>query len=290
MLNQGTPLILDSPVSASLAVRLRRELSGALTSPEKWLYARGVLPVNRLSLPDFLGIGAQKAGTTWLYQNLLRHPDLYLPPTKEAHYFDRKFHRPLSFYAARFTGAGGRIKGEITPGYSLLPLERIRFIRRVMPEVRLIYLLRNPIERAWSQAQMEVVRPALEEGRPVEHDAVVRNLVSQRNRARGAYLANLDRWLTVFPGEQLHVGFFDELAARPRELLEGILRHLGVTTEVDWETYPLHEVIKAGAGVPLTEPYRALLAELYAPDLETLRSRFGDGIAAWSVKGCEGKP
>jgi hypothetical protein len=290
MLNQETPRILDSPATVSLGVRVRREVRGALTSPEKWLYARGVLPVNRLTLPDFLGIGAQKAGTTWLYRNLLRHPDLYLPPTKEAHYFDRKFHRPLSFYAARFADARGRLKGEITPAYSLLPLERIRFIRRVMPEVRLIYLLRNPMERAWSQAQMEVIRPALEEGRPVEHDAIVRNLLSSRNRARGAYLANLDRWLSVFPEEQLHVGFFDELAARPREFLEGILRHLGVTTEVAWETYPLHEVIKAGAGVPLTEPYRALLADLYTPDLKALQSRFGDRIANWTVKGCESKP
>lgn len=257
------------------------QLKSCLLAPEKWLYATGRLSTARLRLPDFLCIGAQKAGTTWLHANLRCHPELFLPPTKEAHYFDRKFHRPLAYYARRFRPAGERRAGEITPAYSLLPVERIRFIRQVMPGVRLIYLLRNPIDRAWSQAQMEVVRPRLELGLPIGQDAIIRSLRSERNRSRGAYLENIDRWLSVFPPEHLFVGFFDDLVERPELLLTGILRHVGADQPSDWCGFPLREVVKAGAGVPLPDELRPLLRDLYSDQIHALAERLGGAAARW---------
>ncbi len=62
-------------------------------------------------LPAFLGIGAQKSGTTWLHARLREHPSIYLPEEKEQHYFDWNFHRPLAEYARVFRPAGERLAG-----------------------------------------------------------------------------------------------------------------------------------------------------------------------------------
>ena len=71
--------------------------------------------MTRHALPHFLGIGAQKAGTTWLAENLRCHPEVFLPERKELHWLDHKFERPLSDWAAHFADAGERKRGEITP-------------------------------------------------------------------------------------------------------------------------------------------------------------------------------
>ena len=77
-------------------------------------------------------VGAPKCGTTALYHYLRQHPQIFMPERKELHFFDNKWDRPLREYARHFEGAGGRVKGEITPAYGILPPERIRYLRRVM--------------------------------------------------------------------------------------------------------------------------------------------------------------
>ncbi len=117
------------------------------------------------SVVDFLGIGAQKGGTTWLYRQLLRHPQVAFPRGKELHYWNRR-RLPLPDEwvqrlqpASRQTADGRPIRtGEITPAYAILPESRIGAIREVCPEIRLFMSLRNPIERAWSAALMRLAR------------------------------------------------------------------------------------------------------------------------------------
>ena len=121
---------------------------------EKGLYAAFPALARRRSLPHFLCIGAQKAGTTWLHSVLRQHPDVAVPSEKEVHYFDLSFTKPLRDYSRFFAENPGKICGDITPAYSILSEERIRFIRRIMPATRLVFLMRNPIERAWSHAVM----------------------------------------------------------------------------------------------------------------------------------------
>ena len=77
---------------------------------EKWWYSTWPGAADRLPLPDFLGIGAQKAGTTWLWENLRRHPEIFVPDKKELHYFDNKFDQSLRYYTRRFEAARGRVR------------------------------------------------------------------------------------------------------------------------------------------------------------------------------------
>ena len=94
-------------------------------------------------LPDFLGIGAQKAGTTWLHDNLSCHPELYLPPEKEIHYFDQHNDKPISYYSQFFKKSKKNracVKGEITPAYSVLPQNMIERIMGIMPHLKIIFV------------------------------------------------------------------------------------------------------------------------------------------------------
>lgn len=121
--------------------------------PDKWLYSTGILSGKTLCLPDFLGIGTQKAGTTWLRLNLLAHPEVFCSTVRtggqwELHYFNNNFCKSLRFYSRFFEPGRDKVKGDITPNYCIIPRGRIRFIRRIMPDVKLIFLMRNPIDRA----------------------------------------------------------------------------------------------------------------------------------------------
>src|SRR5688572_28682213 len=191
----------------------------------------------RHALPDFLGIGAQKAGTTWLYENLRRHTEVFVPATKELHYFDLHYGRLLREYAAHFELGRGRVAGEVTPAYSILPRSRIRFVRAIMPAVRLILLLRNPVDRAWSQAVMDLGHRRGRKASDIPEAEAIEFVESEPCRRRGAYPDILASWLASFPREQLFIGFFEDIVERPRMLLTEVFRHLRVSTQVDWKQF-----------------------------------------------------
>jgi hypothetical protein len=245
------------------------------------MYASGLRSPLRLPFPDFLGIGAQKAGTTWLYEMLRHHPDLYLASPKEVHYFDRRFHRTLSYYTRRFRMAQGLLTGEVTPDYATLPESRIRLIRRVMPEARLVYLLRHPVERAWSQAQREVVRRRKRRFEDVPAAEFYAHFQSPASRRNNDYTGNIERWLSAFPEEQLFIGFTDEIRYSPQWLLERIFRHLDVRTDLDWSRIPLRSEVNHRGKVPMPAEFRKFLTELYADEIDRIVARFGARAASW---------
>ena len=117
------------------------------------------------TMVDFLGIGVQKGGTTWLFHQLSRHPQVAFPAGKEVHFWDRVAADQVARWIAMLqppsrTDAAGRPvrTGEITPSYAALPPETIRAIREACPGIRLFITFRNPLERAWSAALMAMVR------------------------------------------------------------------------------------------------------------------------------------
>jgi len=141
------------------AMRAGKEAASALAiyGLGKRIYELSLRSTDHLCLPDFICIGAQKAGTAWLYENLRVHPDIYMSKKKELHFFDINFYRSLGFYSSWFEEGADKMKGEITPAYSNLPKRRIVFIRKIMPNLKLILILRNPIDRAWSAARMGLI-------------------------------------------------------------------------------------------------------------------------------------
>jgi len=258
-----------------------RRLRTASTVPGRWLYTYGIRSARGLCLPDFLGIGAQKAGTTWLYENLRHHPELYLPEPKELHYFDWNIYLSLASYSAKFQPGRSKVKGEITPGYCMIPSGRIRFIRAIMPDVRLLFMMRHPVARAWSQALMNLVRQRNKPFEDIGDAEFFAHFTAARSVKRGDYQTILKKWSGVFPREQIYIGFFEDIAARPQELLSDIFAHLGVSRDVDWDSFPCNKVFNKNAEIPIPEKYREFLEEMYAPDLVALHDQFGDRASGW---------
>jgi len=115
-------------------------------SPQQTARAMG----SELRLPDFVVIGAQKAGTTSLHAALAQHPQLFLPSTKELHYFSSGFDQPLASYGAHFGPArADQVCGEATPYYLFHPAAPQR-LAACLPQARLIVLLRDPVARSLS--------------------------------------------------------------------------------------------------------------------------------------------
>ena len=106
-------------------------------------------PTDRSNVPGFLLIGAQKAGTTGLYEALATLPGVGSPSAKEVHYFDQKVLRPSSWYFAHFWGSHGLLWGEASPEYFDTPDVPTR-VQALLPDVKLIVSLRDPVARAVS--------------------------------------------------------------------------------------------------------------------------------------------
>ena len=174
-----------------------------------------------------MGIGAQKCGTTWLFKTLNAHPNICFPAGKEVHYWDHPNDRPVEWYADLFSD-NNLCNGEITPSYGILPTETIHRIHIRWPNLRLIYLIRNPIDRAWSAARMALKRAEMtyEEA----SDAwFIDHFCSQGSLARGDYEACIHNWLSIYPKEQLLVLSLEMIAANPVAMANRCLTHIGAS-------------------------------------------------------------
>jgi hypothetical protein len=180
-------------------------------------------------LPTFLIVGAMRSGTTSLARSIGAHPDVFMVPTKELHFFDSHFDRGIDWYESHFAdaGAAGAI-GEATPRYMYLEPAAAR-MASVVPEAKLVVILRDPVDRAYSHYWMN-------RARAFETLSFADALAAEADRGpgryayvgRGRYLEQLQRLCRHYPREQLLVLFLDELRARPQETFSAAVTFIGV--------------------------------------------------------------
>lgn len=231
---------------------------------------------------SFLGIGAQKAGTTWLYEMLRQHPGLGFPAGKEVHFWDGKRQLGLEWYRAQFSAEDALRSGEITPAYAILPLEVIREIHRFEPALRLFYLIRNPIERAWSSALMALGRAEMQ----VEEASdqwFIDHFCSAGSLKRGDYEQCLRNWRLVFGVEQLLVLSYDMIQQDPLALLRMCCTHLQVDAGWFQRVPPngLRERVFSGGGELIRPSLLPVLREIYHPRMRSLAAYLGADLSGW---------
>jgi hypothetical protein len=180
-------------------------------------------------LPDFIGIGAMRSGTSWLTKQLKQHPGIWTSAPKELHFFDRHFTDCPDDYTRHFSGAPeSMISGEITPAYAILESGKIAVARSWMPDLKLLFIMRDPVDRAWSHARKDF--PQFH-NKPVE-DAQIDELREfmqlPQVSMRGDYLACLKNWLEYYDQSQLWCGFLEQAATDPAALLGELFSFLGV--------------------------------------------------------------
>jgi Sulfotransferase domain len=251
-------------------------------------------------LPDFVIIGAAKAGTTSLYGWLAKHPFVARATHKEVHYFDYNHYRgedwyrrhfPLASERELFTASHGRpfITGEASPSYISHEWAPQR-VARQLPDAKIIVALRNPVDRAYSHFQMS----RREEEEPLESfEAAVaaeeerlapelaRSKVDSRYRSwpigcwsylmRSSYAAQLERWFALLPRVQFHVLTLEELSARPQATLDRVHEFLELPPHRYEGLKPLHTATYD----PIDPATHAQLAEYFRPMNERLYELLG---------------
>lgn len=210
---------------------------------------------------NFLCIGAQKCGTTWLYETLARHPQFAFPGGKEVHFWDHPGGHTVEWYLNLFSN-DQQINGDITPAYAILGPDVIRNIYQALPHLKLVYLIRDPMERAWSSAKMALSRAEM------IHDEAsdqwfIDHFMSKGSRARGDYQTCLRHWLSVFPSNQLLIMHFDAIRRAPVQAANSIVRHLGANSFFDAsDAVRLSGKVFSGSGHPIRPSLRPVLQDI----------------------------
>jgi hypothetical protein len=201
-------------------------------------------------IPDFLVIGAMKAGTTSLYHYLAAHPDVFMASVKELDFFveTANWRRGLNWYARQFNRArGAAAAGEASTAYSKHPIvpgvpERIA---TVIPRCKMIYVLRDPIDRIRSHYQHRV---AIGSERARIEDAVIENPIYV---ACSRYASQIERYLDHFPREQLLLITAENLRGDRAATMRRVFGFIGVDEEIVPATLDTEYYRTAGrAGYP----------------------------------------
>ena len=240
----------------------------------------GLLTSSLRVLPDFIIIGAQRSGSTSLYNYLIEHPHIHPGLMKEVHFFDNNYHKGVNWYRSFFplsahiryldrTHRRRFLTGEATPYYLYYP-HAPRRIHATCPDVKLIVLLRNPVERAYSHYHHEVrlgvedlpFAEAIEREKSDVPREVAKILKDENYRSfshqnysylsRGIYIEQLEAWKEYFLREKMLILKSEDFFSNPDLVLDRTYEFLGVSKQTSTD-FQIHNSL----------PYRNIEPEIY---------------------------
>ncbi len=259
--------------------------------------------------PDFVGVGVQKSGTSWLADVLMQHPEVWIPK-KEINFFVRNYRKGYRWYENWFKERNGKIAGEFTPVYINSPRpdpahrefyprfnpRRALFfwlretsardaLKKYYPNARIFAIFRNPIDRAWSaywfwrsrkeRLGKEVVpfeRMWKEDGRWI--------------RTTGLYGAYLSYWRKAFP--DFRVFFYDDIRTAPVDLAQSVYRFIGADDAFVPKTTTW---VNKGKYNPMKPETRKMLADYYKDEISAFSELTGRDLSFWlEIKPSDKKP
>ncbi len=211
--------------------------------------------------PNFFIVGAPKAGTTSLYRYLSKHSEIYMSPNKEPNYFsvcsvpENHYMKPIrdkNEYLSLFKKAKDRkIVGEGTTFYLSDP-EASKLIHQIIPHARIIIMLRDPVERIFSQYLMEIRTGGLKLS---FHEELQIELKHRRDRSKpilglkfGLYSESVKRYLDIFGREQVKTLIFEEFTQNTKGTVKEILKFLGLNSSINNFDDPAHNPFSVARG------------------------------------------
>ena len=277
---------------------------------------------------DFLGIGAQKTASSWLWTLLKQHDEIWMPPRKELHYFDRNISYPSpsflfsesleerlngqeahnllfrekvisemppqivskdinntqwyikyffsnyndQWYSSLFEEGRGKLRGEITPSYSILNKKDICHIRTLFPSLKIILVLRNPVERAWSQVRFNITLNQFDIDSNT--DKIKEFIDSPLQSSRGNYIQILENWTSCFPKEQIFIGFYDQIVNDSSSFIVKVCDFLGIDSHVLIDSKTLHKKLNVSLDLQMPNEIKEYLHVKYYEEIEYLTARF----------------
>lgn len=274
--------------------------------------------------PNFMCIGPEKTGTSWLYKNLKVHPQVYLPPIKEIRYFWEKaflpnqditkrltnshWHNGLyqnylkkradfylnnqeqltkknpeiiddliwdfkyllfphddDWYFSLFKDGKEKITGDITPLYYQLPEQEIQHISNILPNLKIIILLRNPVDRAWSKAKMNLCQHQGRKLSNVKKEEFFNNF-NNEYQLLASYSSMIKKWRRFFKDQNIYVGYYDKLVDNPSVLFDEICNFLSIKPNLLplSNREKLSAKVNGGLNINIPNEYFIYLSQIYS--------------------------
>ena len=264
------------------------------------------------SVPNFFYIGAPRAGSTWLYENLRRHPAVWVPPCKNISYFHPRFQvfryqrfqkfgremlvnadpairswyrrfflRPLvndRWYRSLFPPEG--VTGEIAEGYCSLERAEVAHLHGTAPSARIIFVLRDPIDRVLSQAKWGLALRRSRSVHAVSDAEFVAYIDRPGSQLRSSYTRTLDLWGEFFGEDRFLVLFYEDLMDDPAVFFSRICRFLGVDVPARCDD-TIATKVQETADRALPAPVLRHAALAYRDEIDRMAERFGGAALGW---------
>lgn len=190
--------------------------------------------------PTFCFIGGQRCATTWVHSCLKEHPEVFVTEPKEVHFFNRHFDKGIDWYLTHFRGSEGtKAAGEITPDYLSCP-DTPRRMYDLLPGVKLLCCLRNPVERAYSAYELKYRDTYPSFASAIEGEPCILQM--------GLYADHLERWFEYYPKAQMQILFFEDLKRDAAAFLRSIYEYIDVDVNFrpTWLSKTMNTVIMPG--------------------------------------------
>ncbi len=263
-------------------VLLRKAKKIINSARNKLLHSWGYIQNSKRQTPNFLIVGTQKGGTSSLFFYLKFHPEIIRPIKKEIHFFNIHYGKGLAWYKAHFPlRSKNHITGEASPDYMFHP-ETPQRVKDLNPEMKIIFLLRNPIDRAYSAYQMNRrmkidPRESFEEAIDFElsnRDSIGNQYNYERHNyfylERGLYGRQLNNWLLTFTKDQILVIKSEDFFQKTETELKRVYRFLNIDSVLPNRLTPMN----VGKYPPLSENVYNTLVDFYKEDLSLVRTHF----------------
>jgi len=186
----------------------------------------------KMPTPTFLYIGASKAGSSWIFECLKEHPQAFVPPAKDLHFFHLQYEKGIEWYESFFKkGEGKKAIGELSHDYFLFEhvADKIKVLN---PNVKLLVSLREPVDKmisSYHYAQRTYLKEAVSfEDFFFHHEKYQKSHYQNMHKETAQYFQNLQPFYERFPRENILVVFFDELKAEPEAFIRRIYRFLEI--------------------------------------------------------------
>ncbi|MEH7385241.1 sulfotransferase domain-containing protein [Bacillus sp. JJ1521] len=246
------------------------------------------------NLPHFLIIGAMKCGTSSLYRNLVNHPQVISASKKEVHFFDKKFDRGLDWYLNHFPlllentneNRQDLITGEASPKYLVHP-DAPKRAYETLPNAKLIVLLRNPVDRAYSHYhhmarnrnellsfEEAIMKEAGQLNQQMEKVLDNYKTIPTSYLTRGIYANQLERWMQYFPREQFLILKSEDFFKDTQSTFKQVTDFLGIS-EFDFSE---HKQWNVGQYNRMEEQLREWLKLFFKPHNERLYQLLGRNL------------
>lgn len=192
--------------------------------------------------PDFLGLGAQKAATSWIHACLYEHPQVFMPAGKEVHFFSRHYEKGLDWYEGQLRGCGpDQLAGEISPTYLYDPQTPAR-IHEYVPRAKLIVCLRSPVQRAISAYRYEVKTGAVSADKSFSEALKDKPAYVEH----GLYSGQLQRYVERFSRDQILIQIYEDIAREPHGFMRQVYAFLGIDPE--FRASSTEQTVNVGSG------------------------------------------